>query len=71
MKEYIEPGIAVVVAVLALILHPVVGGIVILGVLAQRSFKAYLERHSEDRLAKLESEVKQLHLIVGIKNTFK
>jgi hypothetical protein len=71
VREYIESGIAVVVVVMALILNPWVGGLLGLGVIAERAFKAYSVTRNIDRLDKLEAEVRSLHTLVGMKQVYK
>lgn len=71
MRTDIESGIAVVVVVIALILNPWVGGLLGLGVIAERAFKGHFATRENDRLARIEAEVKNLHAIVGLKNSFK
>jgi hypothetical protein len=71
MREHIESSIAVVVVVMALIWSPWVGGLLGLGVLAERAFKAYYASRGSDRIARIEEELKALHSIVNMKNIYK
>jgi hypothetical protein len=71
MRTDIESGIAVVVVITALILNPWVGGLLGLGVIAERAFRAHFATREVDRLSKLEAEIKSLHAIVNMKNIYK